>query len=336
MKYFYSYYPTKNNSDEEILFNLLSIKLSSTLLHKKNKKIGIYSDTRTIELLKEYGIELDFYENIENEIKNISSNKLFAVCKIYSNMIQTEPFVQLDTDLFLFDNFNYKLLESNDVSFFTLEEIDSKSHYQEYNSWVETYLSVYDSLSKKFPNIIHTEYINPLMAYSCALVGGCKYDVFSEIYTPIFDLIKNNKIELENLYKYPMAVLEQHIITGHLNKLGYDLDNINIISYDRIPHISYNKNKLIFTINKTDEIILSESGEPISLEQKKLLMKLFRNKFNGSFHLQGGKHNIDIMQLIYSMLNYYDTSYVSWLENKIGKKYEFQQISFEKNTLELI
>ena len=87
MKYFYSYYPTKNASDEELLFNLLSIKLSSTLLHKKNKKIGIYCDKKTIDFLKEYEIELDFYENIENEIKNISSEKLFAFCKLYSNII---------------------------------------------------------------------------------------------------------------------------------------------------------------------------------------------------------------------------------------------------------
>jgi hypothetical protein len=42
MKYFYSYYPTKIIDDESVLFNLLSIKLSSILLQKENKKVIIW------------------------------------------------------------------------------------------------------------------------------------------------------------------------------------------------------------------------------------------------------------------------------------------------------
>jgi hypothetical protein len=333
MKYFYSYYPTKITSDDEILFNLLSIKLSSSLVNKKNKKVGIYCDKKTIELLKEYEIELDFYENIENEIKNTSSEKLFAVCKLYSNSIQTEPFVQLDTDLFLFDNFNFKLLESSDISFFTIEQIDSFSPKKYYDGWLDTYLNSFNDLKEKFPSLIYKEYMNPFVAYNCALVGGTNYKIFSEIYTPILDLLNSNKTYLENLGKHPMAVLEQYIITGHLKKIGYDVTDINFISNDRIPYIYDDGNSLLFRISNHDDIILSNSKNSIESTHKNTLNSLIRHKFNGTLHLQGAKGNIDIKQYIYSMLQYYEPRYISWLENKIGKKYEFQKISISKNIL---
>jgi hypothetical protein len=162
------------------------------------------------------------------------------------------------------------------------------------------------------------------MAYNCAVVGGTNYKLFSELYNPILELIHNNKTYLETLGNHPMAVLEQHIITGHLTKLGYGVYDINFISGNRIPYIFKNNNKLLYQIDDFDNIVLSESGKMIDSENKQKLQSLLWCKFQGSIHLQGAKGNIDIRQFIYYMLKVYDPTYINWLEQKIGIKYEFQ------------
>lgn len=336
MKYFYSYYPTKNIESEDVFFNLLSIKLSSTILKKLNKRIGIYSNKEFIDLLKKYEIDLDFYEDIENEIKSISTKRLFAVCKLYSNMIQTEPFMQIDTDLFLFDNFNFDLLESSPISFYFIEAIDPYSPYLNYKSWKYNYLDSFNTLCKKFPNITYEEYTNPLIAYNCAIVGGVNYKLISDIYTPIFNLIKNNKTYMQNLGQYPMPVLEQHIITGHLNKLGYTSTNINFASKGPLPLLFKKGDEFIYKINENTSIISSylKYNETIMLGEyyddwrnysNKKLLELKKEKFNGIMHLTGTKETLGIKNLIYEMLKFYNPVYVKWLEKKFGKQHEFQK-----------
>lgn len=324
MKYFYSYFPTKDIESEDVFFNLLSIKLSSTILKKMNKRIGIYSNKEFIDLLKKYEIDLDFYEDIENEIKSISTKRLFAVCKLYSNMIQTEPFMQIDTDLFLFDNFKFDLLESSPISFYFIEAIDPYSPYLNYKSWRYNYLDSFNTLCKKFPNITYEEYTNPLLAYNCAIVGGVNYKLISDIYTPIFNLIKNNKTYMQNLGEYPMPVLEQHIITGHLNKLGYTSANINFAANGPLPLLYKENDEMIYKINENENITTKYDGTWEEYSNIKLL-KLKKEKYNGVMHLTGTKETLGIKNLVYEMLKYYNSSYINWLEKTFGKQFQFQK-----------
>jgi len=304
MKYFYSYYPTSISTEEDIFFNLISIKLSSTILKKLNKRVGIYSNKKFIELLKQYNVELDFYEDIESEIKHISSDELFAVCKLYSNIIQTEPFIQLDTDLFLFDNFNFELLESSPISFY--------------------YLNPFNILSKTFPNLIDQDTTNPLCAYNCAIVGGNDWKLFSELYIPILENIKDNKTYLEKFGRKIMCVLEQHIITGKLNKMNYTSNNINFATNDMYPLFYIKDDIMIFQIDDYYSITSETELDWIENTSEKLLF-LTKEKFKGVLHLAGSKWLTGIKSLIYAMLKNYDLEYVNWLENTFGKQFKFQK-----------
>jgi len=314
MKYFYSYYPTKYKEPKDVFFTLLSIKLSSTILKKLNKRIGIYSNIEFIELLKKYEIELDFYENIESEIKEVSCEKLFAICKIYANMIQTEPFMQIDADLFLFNNFNFTSLETSLISFYLTEKINHTASYSAYEGFKKTYLDPFNSLCKKFPDSIYKNYANPLIAYNCAVVGGSDWTIFPKLYEPIFNLIKNNKKFIQNLHKYhPMPVMEQHIITGHLNQMGYTSSTINFVSRgNSFPNIEeYNTYLCVQLLN--------------NLSMNNLGLTSFDIKeFEGSLHLTGTKGILSIRTFIYEILKLYDPVYVNWLEKKFGKQYDFQ------------
>lgn len=320
MKYFYSYYPTVYTEHKDLFFNLLSIKLSSTILKKLNKTVGIYANGEFIELLKKYEIELDFYENIENEIKSISSATLFSVCKLYSNIIQTEPFIQIDTDLFLFDNFNFNLLETSPISFYLVEKIDHTDSYHTYEGFKKTYLDTFNTLCKKFPGLVYENYTTPLTAYNCAIVGGVDWQVFPKLYEPIFNVIKNNKSFLESLglsgAHGSAAIstgLEQHIITGHLNQMGYNLSNINFLSsgnsFSNIEQ--YNTYLCVQLLNKLSMNNLNSTTLNIK-------------EFEGVMHLTGTKTVLSIRNFIYEILKFYDPAYINWLEQKFGKQYDFQ------------
>lgn len=324
MKYFYSFYPTLISTEEDIFFNLISIKLSSILLKKANKKVGIYSNKKFIELLKKYKVELDFYEDIENEVEHISSNELFAVCKLYSNTIQTEPFIQIDTDLFLFDNFNFESLECNDISFFYHEQIDGHASAEQYNGWKDNYLDPFYTLSKSFPRLINEKNTNALCAYNCAVVGGTNWKVFSELYTPILETIKDNKIYLENFGRKIMSVLEQHIITGKLNELNYSSNEINFVSNDPYPLFYMKDNIMVFQIDDCYSIT-SETDLTWVKNTSERLLTLTKEKFKGTLHLASSKWLLAVRNLIYKMLKNYDLEYVKWLEKTFGKQFEFQK-----------
>lgn len=329
MKYFYSYYPIKDLEFEDIFFTILSIKLSSTLLRKMNKIVGIYSTKKIIELLKKYEVELDFYEDIEDEVKDVSSQKLFAVCKLYSNIIQTEPFIQIDTDLFLFDNFNFDLLESSPISFYFAENINGYSPYINYKNWKSDYLDLFNVLCKKFPTVVFEEHTNPLIAYNCAIVGGTDWKTISDLYKPIFKLIKDNKKYIELLGKNPMSVLEQHIITGILSKSGYSPLEINFVSENSLPLLHVSENESNFKIDGENSIIapiIDGFFDYTDIELKDLM----KNKFKGVFHLTFTRGMLCIKNLIYEMLKYYDSEYIIWLEKKFGKEFKFQKNKLNK------
>jgi len=316
MKYFYSYYPTKNIQPDDIFFNLLSIKLSSTILRRLNKTVGIYANCEFIELLKKYEIELDFYEDIGDEIKSISCKKLFSVCKIYSNMIQTEPFIQIDTDLFLFSNFNFDLLETSPISFYLPETIDHTASYDTYEGFKGTYLDTFNPLCKKFPDLTYEKYTNPLIAYNCAVVGGIDWKIFPKLYEPIFNVIKNNKGFIQDLHQqHPMPVMEQHIITGHLNQMGYTSSTINFVSRGNSFADIMEYNRFLF-LQLLDNVLLD------NVDAKQPYIK----DFVGVIHLTGTKGTLRIQNLVYEILKLYDPVYVNWLEQKFGKQYDFQQI----------
>lgn len=313
MKYFYSYYPTRYTEHGDLFFNVLSIKLSSTILKSLNKTIGIYASREFIELLKKYEVELDFYEDIEREVKNISCPTLFSVCKLYSNMIQTEPFMQIDTDLFLFEDFNFDLLEASPISFYLIEKIDHSSSYHTYKGFKETYLDAFDILCKKFPGLVYEKYTTPLMAYNCAVVGGSDWEVFPKLYGPIFNLVKDNKEFLQGLGRSGAPVLEQYIITGHLNQMGYNLSNINFLS----------KGNSFADIEQYNTFLCTQLLNRFSVNNIGTKPSYIKD-FGGVMHLTGTRGTLGIKNSIYEILKLRDPDYVDWLEQKFGKQYDFQ------------
>lgn len=330
MKYFYSYYPLRDIKGEDVFFDLICIKLSSTILRNLGKNVGIYSTPPFIQLLKKYQIELDFYVDIEDKIKDLTTDTLFAVSKVYSNSIQTEPFIQLDCDLILFDNFDFDKFEKTNILFHHIEGLDYTASYDVYMWWRELYFDAYYDILKKYPEIANEKYMTPLIAYNCAIVGGNDWKSLSDGYTEIFNFIRNNKEYVENINYYPMPELEQQLIVGILSKFG----NNTYIDDTKSNKIVFLSDKQDFVlIFKDTNIILEYNNKSISMKwdgkfkdfKNKQLLNLVYETFGGHIHLTAAKATIGVKNLIYEILKIYDKDYVNWLEDVYGIQFEFQK-----------
>jgi hypothetical protein len=330
MKYFYSYYPLESIESDDVFFNLLCIKLSSTILKKNNKTIGIYSTKKFIDLLKSYKIELDFYIDIEDELKDVVSHKLFAMSKIYSNMIQTEPFMQIDCDMILFDNFDFDKFEKSSIFFYFTEKVDYKTPYKEFIAWKKLYMDFYYKINDIHPYITNEQFMNPLVAYNCAIVGGTDWRVFQKSYKAIFEFIVKNKKYIESTSEYPMPELEQQLIVGFLSKYGYNIDATNFVElYPTLNVESLDRKYLKLMYNKNQSINLYWDDENESYLSMKVL-ELKKEKFGGNLHITGIKSVLGIRNLIYEMLKIYDIEYVNWLEANYGIQFQFQKDLYKK------
>jgi hypothetical protein len=327
MKYFYSHYPLDSLESGQTFFLIICIKLSSTIIRKKaGRKIGIYTTSKFIELLKKYDVELDFYIDIESEVKDISNKKLFASCKIYSNLIQTEPFIQIDTDMILFENFDFEKYEKSPALFYFSESVGFLSNYIQYYSFKELYIDFYYKISTHFPAITNKEYMNPLIAYNCAMVGGTDWKVLSDSYKSIFDFIINNKNFIESNSDHPMPEIEQQLIVGFLNKSGYTYDKIDFVNSNCIFYLEFIKNQYCKVNYNYGESLKVEYHSEYDSYFSPNLLKLRNERFFGHLHLSGaGRDVLGIRNLIYQKLKYYDSGFINRLESKFGIMYDFQK-----------
>lgn len=180
MKYIYSYLPQKKIDSIDVLFDVICIKLSSTILKKNNKKVGIYSNNEFINLLKYYNVELDFYIDIEEEIGHMFDHDFFALPKIYVSSIQTSPFILLDIDMVLFDSFNFVF------------------------EWVRKYEEICDSqflilVEHQFNGHLHLSRTKETIGVKHLIYNMLKY--YDDKYIEWFELHKHNTLDFQqNIY----------------------------------------------------------------------------------------------------------------------------------------
>lgn len=343
MKYIYSYLPLKKIDSVDVLFDVICIKLSSTILKKNNKKVGIYSNNEFINLLKYYNVELDFYIDIEEEIKHMFDHDFFAISKIYAASIQTEPFILLDCDMILFDTFDFNEYETKNLFFhypelitflssnqllsekyhFDKDILKYQSSYDAFINWQKTYLNQFYKIADISPDISNEINFLPVVAYNCAIYGGTDWAALSAANKSIYDFIKSNYKLIKEEINYPMTVLEQQLVVVQLVNYGYltnEMDfltkwnEFTLIQSENEVKVTYDNLNFIFEWGKKYEDICDSQ-----------FLILVEHQFNGHLHLTRAKETIGVRNLIYNMLKYYDVDYINWFENNRTKELDFQQ-----------
>jgi hypothetical protein len=320
MKIFYSYIPLKS-SVEDTAFDAICMKLSSTILKKLGYKVGIYSNKTFIDFLKSNSIELDFYENIEKEINPFITKNLFAVGKLYTNSIQTEPFIQIDYDTFFFDDFQFDRFNSKFLFAFK-ETVSGWTNSENVLNWKNVYLDFYVHLYQNF-NLPFIQKCQPLLAFNCNVVGGTEYKALADSYADLFEFAKKHKKLADGFSGNPMAVLEQLLILGQLSDRGFDTnEDVSVCSAKNMVDfidIGNNTTKLIIRNNefllKTDKILT---------DSPKSMIRLIDYNFEGYLHLLGSRNLITIKHMLYSKLKAIDSDFIKNFETDFGKKYKWQ------------
>lgn len=324
MKIFYSYIPLKGIDSEHTFFDALCIKYSSTILKNLGYKVGIYSTKPFINLLHDYSIELDFYEDIESELKEfINDGIFFAISKIYTNSIQTEPFIQIDYDTIFFEDFQFEKFNSKFLFGFK-ERVDELSPIDDVIVWKSNYLNFFLYLVENYDNeFIH--YSNPLLAYNCNVVGGTDWKNLSDGYKEIYQFMKKHKkiMKPSNRTKSPGTIMEQQMIIGYLSSKGVNLHlDVKFCSQENMINFwetnGFNK---ISVRDKEYEFY----SEDVKKAAPKEMRELIDYNFEGYLHLLGGRELDVFKNMVYSKLQILEPSFIDKLEKKVGKQYTFQK-----------
>jgi hypothetical protein len=324
MKIFYSYIPLKGIDSEHTFFDALCIKYSSTILKNLGYKVGIYSTKEFISLLHNYSIELDFYEDIENELKEfINDGTFFAISKIYTNSIQTEPFIQIDYDTIFFEDFQFEKFNSKFLFGFK-ERVDELSPIDDIIVWKSNYLNFFLYLVENYDNeFIHRS--KPLLAYNCNVVGGTDWKKLSDGYREIYQFMKEHKKIMKPSIrsKSPGTIMEQQMIIGSLLSRGVNTHlDVKFCSQENMINFwetnGFNK---IAVRNKEYEFY----SENVKKAAPKEMRELIDYNFEGYLHLLGGRELDVFKNMIYNKLQILEPSFVDKLEKKVGKQYTFQK-----------
>lgn len=324
MKLFYSYIPLKGIDSEYTFFDIICIKYSSTILRKLGHKVGIYSTKKFINLLKSYSVELDFYENIEKELKEfIDDNVFFAISKIYTNSIQTDSFIQIDYDTIFFEDFDFGKFDSPFLFGFK-ERVNELSPIDDVLVWQQNYLNFFMHLAKTYDNEF-IQHSNPLLAYNCNVVGGNDWKILSDGYSEIYKFIRDNKALIKNSphCHSPGTIMEQQMIIGSLASRGVDLNlDVKFCSTENMIDFWETNGFTKIVVRDREYNFYTNDLEKAAPKEMK---ELIHYKFEGYLHLLGARNLNVFKNMVYSKLEILEPEFIANLEKKIGKRYTFQK-----------
>jgi hypothetical protein len=285
-------------------------------------KVGIYSNKSFIDLLQSKFVELDFYEDIESEVKPYITEKLFAFGKIYANSIQTEPFIQIDYDTFIFEDFHFDRFDSNFIFGFR-ELVGNWSNSADVLNWKNVYLDSYLQLQKKF-DLPFIQKCHPLLAFNCNVVGATKHRVLANSYKELVDFTKKNHKLINGFSGNTMAVIEQLLIVGQLITRGVDINrDVTMCSgKNMIDFMDFDVNKTKLIIRDKEYILKTDN---IQFDTPKEMLELTGYNFEGYLHLLNARNLITIRHMVYSKIKKIDPEYIEKLEKTFGTPYKWQK-----------
>lgn len=150
---------------------LFTTALSAHCASKHFKEVQFVSSDWGIDLMKELKIPFTSYSNKLNEMKNVS-RYFWAYGKLLAYNLQTEPFVHLDNDVFLWDPLPKKIL-------------NARLCFQSHEPFHLPGYKYYGMLKKCWdkapvrPQIIVDNPVDDF-AYNCGICGGHDLDLFKE------------------------------------------------------------------------------------------------------------------------------------------------------------
>jgi len=165
-------------------YHLMSWALSSLQLHKIYQNIELYSNSNAAQLLIDT-LELPYHKvNITHDNLNPIDKNLWALPKVFTYSLQEEPFLHVDGDVFLFNQFPGSLLKCELIA----QNIEEATDY---------YTSTQKELMANFiyfPNCVKADFCSsiPIKAVNAGILGGNNISFIKEYASAAFEYINRN------------------------------------------------------------------------------------------------------------------------------------------------
>jgi hypothetical protein len=192
----------KSNITERRLKNNIEMaKLSNFLIQNHGFETYFYGDQDSLNYFKDVNYN-KFYELEDPRIGEIPE-QIWSIGKLFAMLQINEPFIHIDSDIFLFKKFNEDFLKKNIIFYHNEFHMDKET--KKYQDFFE----IRPQNTKSFR----------CRSYNCALFGGQNFKLIHNICNEIIDFIIDNKQKIEqNLNKkeslnfesfWPAVLIEQ-------------------------------------------------------------------------------------------------------------------------------
>jgi hypothetical protein len=185
-------------------FHLMGWALSSLQLNKLHKKVDIYANSGAAKILIDI-LGLPYAElHLEHDNLNLVNNRLWALPKIFTYSLQDKPFLHIDGDVFLFDQFSNSLLKSQLIA----QNLENATFY---------YTSTQHELMENFtyfPKCVKVDFDStiPIKGVNAGILGGNNISFIKEYTNEAFKYINRNVEHLSSINVDRFNVFfEQHL-----------------------------------------------------------------------------------------------------------------------------
>lgn len=221
------------------LYHLLSWGLSACTLRASLGKLKLFTNQKGKEILIDM-LHLP-YDDVELIFDNwtLPHPDLWALSKIYTYSWQTKPFIHIDGDIYLFQNFSESFIKSPLVA-------------QNMEQFTDYYYSIMRPINRRFvymPKIVQSDFrtLKQLRAVNAGILGGCDTDFFKQyteeatkyVYANLNSLheIDANRFNVffEQHLFYNMAKAQNIPITYFLEQEYHDNAYLGLDKFYEIP-----------------------------------------------------------------------------------------------------
>lgn len=302
---------------------IYQMTLSLLLAKKHYDKVVLYTDKDTAKIVRDIGLP---YDEINEDLLDGVKTKTFSIPKLIVYAAQTEPYIHIDLDAFIFYKIEFNDLNTiystyNEGSVYMVNLTDGGIGF--YNTYLKHTYELLDKLPAEFiPHIKFNEIPN------MCIFGGCHYDLIAKASLYCLDIYENNR-ELFDRYFYNACIIEQLFIPSAIRMIIKNNDyhtnvDFHFIYGDENPsHVKFLPGKEYqypFEVNSHNEKNIFENDLD-------LYSKISYN-FNGFLHLCGSKDYDKFLYLIRSKIIFEFKGSV--FINKINNLYP-EVLDFEKN-----
>jgi hypothetical protein len=165
-------------------YHLMSWALSSLQLHKIYQSVELYANSNAAEMLIDT-LELPYNKvNITHDNLYLPNENLWALPKMFTYSLQKEPFLHVDGDVFLFDQFPISLLKNELIA----QNIEEATNY--YTSTQKELMANFDY----FPDCVKADFFSsiPIRGVNAGILGGNNIAFIKDYTQAAFEYINRN------------------------------------------------------------------------------------------------------------------------------------------------